>query len=217
MSAGPTPTIITPDKPATADELASLAKRMAALKQILAEPGVRAKYKIELVFSKARSLHGITPGMLSFWENGSKLHGGGDAKIYLCPGKYLGKSECWAPMPDMANSEGTIICTACGQRWRGEDAIGEMVFSLPMRKWAEVLYTYFRRFNMDTDIYCKFSYDDIRSVAKAQAKKQTWKGSQALERGRESRARLIYRLENIVKDLSNGADPETRFFAFLTA
>lgn len=194
-----------------------VAAKLSALGELLKSSNTDAKYKLEVVFGKARSLHGLTPGIISFWENGSKLHGGGDAKIYMCPGRHLKKSECEALLPDMANSSGTIACVSCGQIWKGEQVIGELLFNLPMRKWADVVYNFYRRLEYNCDVYLKYSKDDIRSVALEQSRKQTWKGSQLLNKARTSRAKSIYPQVNIIKDTAAGADLLTRFYSFLTA
>lgn len=217
MGASPVP-ILSEVPTALSDvEREEVRKRFETFKQIVSDGTVTAKYKLEIAFGKARSDSRPTPGMLSFWENGSKLHGGGDAKIYLCPGRRLGKNNCQAPIPDMANQEGTLVCKECGTIWSGDDAIGELLFNLPMRKWAEVLYHYFCVFENSCDLYLKHAPDDIRSVALEQSKRQTWRGSKLLDKSRVTRARVIYRLKAIVEDTANGADPRRRFFMFLTA
>lgn len=202
----------------TADQAAEVANRAAALRKLLEDKTVIAKYKIELMFGKARSNSVTpTPGMLSFWENGSKFHGGGDVKLYLCPGKRLKRSECSAVLQDSYNSGDGVVCPACGTIWKHELLIGEFLFNLPMQKWAQVLHTYFRHFEYNSDLYLKFAPTDIRSVTKMQAEKQTWDGSKKLASVRDKRAKAIYPLANIIKDLNAGADLEKRIFAFLTA
>lgn len=201
----------------TGRELEALDKRLTALSKVLRDEPIQAKYKVELAFGKARSNRSPTPGMLSFWENGSKLHGGGDAKLYLCPGRRLGKNDCESIMPDSANSEGTIVCSACGTVWPGDQVIGELLFNLPMRKWADVLTRFYYKLGQSVDFYLKYAPDDIRSVALNQAKKQTWRGTQALDRSRATRGKLIYRLSRLITDTANGATPESRLYMFLTA
>lgn len=201
----------------SADERAIVANKIAALQKLLKDDEVKAKYKLEVAFGKARSIWKLTPGVVTFWENGSKFHGGGDVKIYLCPGKHLGKSDCEALIPDMANSLGKLICTSCGQMWEGTDVIGEIFLNLPMKTWAEVLYGYYRKLDYTCDIYLKHAPDDIRSIAKAQQERQTFQGSELLDRTRAKRARHIYPLRNIIKDTSAGADLLARIYAFLVA
>ncbi len=192
-------------------------KQASAMAQQLADTSVKAKYKLEIMFAKSRSSQRPTPGMLSFWASGAKLHGGGDDKLYLCPGRTLKVSGCTAVLQANYNNSRGIICPACGSLWKHEDVIGELMFNLPMRKWAEVLYQYYRLFEYNADIYLKYAKDDIRTVSLAQKDKATWKGSQQLDAVREKRARQVYPLRNIIKDTSAGADLLSRLYAFLVA
>jgi len=202
----------------TEAEAAEVEKRAEVLRKLLAEPKLVAKYKLELVFGKARGpVDRPTPGMLSFWLNGSKFHGGGDEKLYLCPGRRLKLNDCEAIMPAFSNVSEGSICPECGTIWKSEQTIGEFLFNLPMRKWAEVLHRYFRKFEYKSDIYLKYAPLDIRSVTLAQAAKTTWDGSKKLAKARDKRAKSIYPLMHIVKDLSAGADLEKRLYAFLVA
>ncbi len=204
----------------SADEINSFVKKAAALKKLLDDDEkARAKYKLEVHFGKARRVHGVapTPGSLSFWANGAKFHGGGDEKLYLCHGKSLQRSTSTALIHDAYNSGAGAVCPACGTIWRQDDLIGELMFNLPMRKWADVLYTYYRLCEYNCDIYLKFAPSDIRSTALAQAQKATWAGTQALDNSRARRAKSLYPLRNIIKDISSGADLLGRFYAFLVA
>jgi hypothetical protein len=202
----------------TAEQAVEVAKRAEALKKVLADPKINAKYKIELVFGKARgAVDKPTPGMVSFWLNGSKFHGGGDEKLYLCPGRNLKKNDCEAIMPAFSNTADGSICPACGNIWKSESTIGEYMFNLPMRKWAEVLHRFFRIFEYHSDIYLKYAPLDIRSITRAQAEKTTWEGSKKLANTRDKRAKSIYPLRNIIKDINAGADLEKRLYAFLVS
>lgn len=201
----------------TGEEKERYAKQLTALGKLLEDKSVKAKFKLEIMFGKKRSMSQPTPGVLSFWGSGTKLHGGGDEKLYLCPGSRLGRNNCTALLLDRYNSAQGIVCPTCGTVWKHEEVIGELFFNLPMRKWAEVLFTYYRLCDYNADIYLKHARDDIRSVSLAQKDKQTWRGSQRLEGVRAKRARHIYPLRNIIKDTSAGADLLSRFYAFLVA
>ena len=174
-----------------------------------------AKYKIELFFGKARSMTKPTPGIISFWESGSKLHGGGDAKIYICPGKQLGINECNAIIPEVANVNALHFCSVCRRSWKGKEVIGEIVANLHMKGWAEALLYYYARLDHNADIYLKHAREDIRTVAMIEQAKQ--KGGEYLNRVRSKRALHIYPLNRIITDTSAGADLLGRFYAFLTA
>ena len=201
----------------TAEEAEQFMKRASALAKLLADKKVVAKYKIEIVLGKARSTSKPTPGAISFWANGSKFHGGGDDKLYLCPGRSLGLNECTELIQSSFNSSNGAVCPACGNIWKQDQLIGELMFVLPMSKWADVIYRYYRLCEYNCDIYLKYAPDDLRAVALAQAQHQTWRGSQRLDQTRTRRVRHIYPLRNIIKDTSAGADLLSRFYAFLTA
>lgn len=206
-----TPIVLTPE------DLAKFEKQRQALIKLLGEKKIIAKYKIEIMFGKARSTSKPTPGMMSFWANGSKFHGGGDEKLYLCPGASLKQNGCTALLQDSYNSSLGSVCPACGNVWTQPELIGEIFFNLTMQNWARVIYRYFHICEAHCDIYLKHAPDDIRTVALAQAERQTWRGSELLDKTRAKRARHIYPLKNIIKDTSAGADLLNRFHRFLVA
>lgn len=195
-------------------ELEAVQERMKLLDQLLTTTK-HAKYKIELLFTRARSVSRPTPGAISFWESGSKLHGGGDAKLYICPGKHFRRNECEGFIPDASNASNFLWCPSCGTRWQGEDVIGERLAVLTMKKWADVLIYFFTRLEHNADIYVKYAREDMRTVAMLEQAQQ--RGGEYLERVRGRRAKSIYALKNIIWDTSNGADLLGRFQAFLTA
>lgn len=224
----PTPVHLTPDQLEGAvrwteeslpvqlspEELEAVHERMKLLDELL-KTGTKAKYKIEILFTRSRSVHKPTPGAISFWESGSKLHGGGDAKLYICPSKSLGRGECEAFIPDTANSSSFLWCPKCGGRWEGKEVIGERLAVLPLKKWGEVVLYYFTRLENHADIYVKYARDDIRTKTMLEQARQ--RGGEVLEKVRNNRAKSIYPLKNIVWDTSNGADLLGRFQAFLLA
>jgi len=201
----------------TTEEAAIYAREKARLQHILSDPKVVAKYKLEIIFGRVRTARGLTPGAITFWANGTKFHGGGDDKLYLCPGRRKKKSDCEAVLQAAYNSAIGITCPACGVTWLNDDVIGEIFLNLDMRHWAQAVYNFFCRFECDCDLYLKHSPSDVRSIALAQSQRQTWVGSKNLEKARSSRARVIYPLRNIIKDTSAGADPLRRFYDFITA
>lgn len=197
----------------TEEDQHNLKLKMAALDKVLAEQQ-KAKYKLELFFGKARSMHQPVPGALSFWESGNKLHGGGDVKIYFCPGKRTKKSNCEAVIPFSFNAYGFLVCGSCKEVWKGEQVIGEVMGKHTMHQWAELLFLYFNRLEHNCDIYLKHSPNDIRSVAKLEQERN--RGGEILHKAR-NRALHVYPLKNIITDTSNGADLLARFYSFLTA
>lgn len=195
------------------EEKFELQKRMEAMDKLLADRK-KAKYKIELFFGKARSMRQAVPGAISFWESGTKFHGGGDAKVYFCPGKLLKKNECQSIIPFAFNAYNFMVCPTCKETWKAGQVIGEVFGRHMMKQWAELIYLYFRRLDHNCDIYLKHSPDDIRSVAAREQERQ--QGGELLHKARK-RALHIYPLANIIKDTAAGADLLGRFYAFLTS
>ena len=195
------------------EERHNLQVRMEAMDALLATQK-KAKYKIEVFLGKARSTHKPVPGAVTIWESGTQLHGGGDTKIYFCPGKESGKNDCNKAIPFAFNGYGHLVCPGCRTVWKGDEVIGEIMGRHSMRQWSDVLLKYFRRLDYNCDIYLKHSPTDIRSVASLEQQKQV--GGEYLRAAR-TRALHIYPLKNIIMDTAQGADPLNRFFSFLTA
>jgi len=199
------------------EERDALQKKMAAMDALFKEMG-RAKYKIELFWGSKFSVRQPSAGALSFWESGAAFHGGGDTKIYICPGRKRGVSDCAHMIPDAFNEQGKLVCPNCGQVWKGEEVIGEVFGRWTMRQWASKLFEYFKQLEMNADILVKYPPEDIRSASLQEVESARYGGEKlAKARGKRSRATHIYPLRNIIKDTSNGADLLGRFYAFLTA
>lgn len=197
----------------TEEEQNSLKKRMEALDKLLAEQK-KGKYKLELMFGRDYKTNSAYPGALSIWESGTKLHGGGDAKVYECPGKALKKNNCMGLIPDSSQGYGFLVCPECKTVWKGKDVIGETLARLTTQGWAEFLYRWWVRVGHNADLYVKRPRRDIRVDARAEQEKQ--RGGELLEKSRK-REVFIYPLKNIIIDVSAGADPVKRFRAFLSA
>lgn len=198
----------------TDDQKHELDQKMKLADKALKEQG-KAKYKVELMFVRARSTWKPTWGAISIWESGAKLHGGGDGAMYFCPGKKLGKNDCEMPIPSYSNAMGHMVCPHCGSVWDSKAPHNVHIGNYTMRTWAELLYKYYRVLGHDADLYLKHSPDDIRSIAAMEQERQL--GGDLLTRMRNSRALHIYPLANIIKDTAAGADILSRFYAFLTA
>lgn len=199
----------------------ALAQKMSALDKLLSDEQKKAKYKLEVFFTEERSLHKPFGGTVTWWESGTKLHGGGDSKMYVCdsndayPG-LVGKG-CGFLMPDSSSGISFLICPKCGALWKSEEVVGEVYYRLPIQKWAVVLLLWFRRLNHDADIRIKYSRDDIRTAAMLETERD--RGGELLYRVRskERRSVSVYPLMNIIKDTSAGADLHQRILAFLRA
>lgn len=199
----------------TEEEQKAIEARMRELDLILKAEKKPASYKLEVMFNDERSYHKAFGGVVTWWESGSKLHGGGDAKIYLCPGKELKGTQCEAFLFDSHNGMNFIVCPECGSLWKGEEVYGEVFYRLPIEKWADVLLSWFVRLGLDADIRIKYARDDIRTVAMREQEKQM--GGEILLEARSDKRRstAVYPLHNIIKDTSAGAGLRERILAFL--
>lgn len=199
----------------TEDEVAAAKKNMELLEKEASSKLV-ALYKLEVQFGSKHHIDGTpTYGMLTVWENGTKLHGGGDALLYACPSKHLKVGTCEAIIPDAVNGRSVVVCPECLVAWKNEQLIGQTYYRLPINIWADVVYSWFLRLNMNADIRVKYFYQDIRKAADAEQNKEM--RGEALERARSDSQRItrIYPLCNIVKDVTAGADTRNRILSFL--
>jgi len=196
------------------EEELSLKNRMAAMDKLLSDKGF-AKYKLEVMFERKRSTTAPTFGILSFWESGTKLHGGGDTRIYLCAGKASKRNDCEAFIPDASTGYGHLVCPQCRIVWKGPEVTGEIGARLSMQNWANLLYKYFIRMEGNADIYLKYPKHDIRALAAAEQEKQL--GGEELAKLRRDQQKCIYPLRNIIRDAAAGADTLAKFYAFLKA
>lgn len=196
------------------EEKRAVEQKKRALDKLLEEKNL-AKYKIEILFAPGFSTIKPAAGMMSFWESGSKLHGGGDTILHLCPGKDLKKNNCDAFIPDASHGYGYLACPSCGEVWNGDQVYGQVAFRLNMQNWAKVVLKYYMKLEMKADIYVKHHPKDIRNAAHQEQTRQ--RGGELLLDNRSNRKPRIYPLANIIKDTSAGADLEKRFLAFLRA
>jgi len=198
------------------EEKRAVEERIKVLAEILTRPP-QARYKLEVLFSKSRSLLNPFPGVITFWDNGNKMHGGGDSKLSMCPGKHVGKNDCEAFISDTASGNGFMVCMKCNSLWKSEQVIGEVIYKLPIQHWATVMTKWFIRMDMDADIRIKYARDDIRHAARLEQERQ--RGGDLLRQVRDEgrRTTAIYPVGNLVKDLNAGADVEARILAFLRA
>lgn len=204
-------------------EVRHLEDKIKALDKLLKEQ-VRAKYKLEIHFGKNRTSRGaIFAGAASFWLSGTKFHGGGDEKIYECPGQECGHfilphqiKPGWRK--DKNGKEymtSMSICGYCGEVWESSQTIGERFFKLTEQKWAFAILRLLQKLDMDADIYLKFSPTDIRYKTMMELARN--RGGEEIAKARKNRGLHIYPLPRIIKDLSNGSDLYGRIRAFLNA
>ena len=204
-------------------EVAAMKDRMAAVKQLLGSK-IRAKYKIELQFGKNRSAHNQTPfaGALVLHTSGTKLHGGGDEGLYMCPQAgctgvvgvdrmnethgYCSRCKMWYPRV-VADKNGNILPKM--------QLVNPKMFKLVPANWAHVVLNYFQALDHMADIYLKFHPSDIRVATRVAMARQS--GAEDLSAAKAARIPAIYPLANIIKDASSGSNLYKCFFGFLTA
>ena len=202
----------------TQEEAKAVATNLKALDDAFKSDEKRfAKYRIQLMFGAERSIHHPIKGVITWWRSNLAFHGGGDISIYMCPGKVRKVNSCDAFMLVDAHDGERIHCHSCGTTWRSDVCIGEHFAALPLDKWADVLASYFRKLESCADITLKYAPEDIRSVTRNDIERK--KHGEMIDslRVRRERARAIYRLPNILKDVSSGSPLEHRILSFLRA
>lgn len=195
----------------------------------------KAKYKIELHFSRHRSPNrgALSSAMVLIWESGKRYHGGGDQKMYWC-----GYDDCGKPISSDNFAYMHVVCPKCHKEMfldpksreahtqnmmeRGlspaslgkvKDVVGEKLVHLTPIDIATLLEKTWRQLDGDADIYIKFSPHDIRY----HKEKNAVEIAEQLRSVRTARRPLIYPLKNIIKDLGAGASLHARFVALLTS
>ena len=198
--------------PAVSDQ--ELAMWRDTLKLFGEKEEISARYKVEILFGARHTVRSLAYGSITAWENGAKLKGGGDILLYSCPGKYQGMNGCEAVLPSGHNAK-IVVCPSCLVAWKIRDLIGQTYYRLPLQKWAEVVYGWYRRLDMDADIHVKYHYDDIRVATGRELERD--RGGEVLWKARSSERRRprVYPLENIIKDVNAGADLQKRILSFL--
>lgn len=209
-----TPYELNPEEmgPLTLEDKESIGQQRAREDERKASEGL-AKFKIEILFDRGFSTIKPSAGIVSFWGNANKLHGGGDTIIHFCPGKKLGRSDCDHYIPDPAHGYGFLICPKCHEVWNGDDVDGQVAARLTSQKWAELIMSYYRKLDMMCDVVIKYHSSDIRSATLSK------NPGDALATVRSSKRRLrrIYTMSAIIQDTSAGADLYKRFLAFVRA
>ena len=171
---------------------------------------ISASYKIEIQFGKDRSMWKPFHGVMSLLLSGTKLNGGGDEKLYVCP-----RDDCKGIVFPDDRVGLSVVCRSCEMLWPERKLVGEIFLNLTAQNWAKALVTWFGRLEQKADIYLKYHPTDIRYQASIEQERQ--KGGELLNRARNKRGLHIYPLRNIIKDTESGADLEGRFFAFINS
>lgn len=198
------------------EEERAIAQRLKALDDAF-KKDVFAKYKIQLMFGSNRSRNNPIKGLITWWRSNLAFHGGGDISIYMCPGKKLGESDCDKFMLVEAHDGEIIHCHSCGTTWRSDVCIDAQYACLSLDKWADLLVFYFKEFESNADIVLKYAPDDIRSMTRKDIEGKKYGELLDSARVKRERARAVYPLRNIMKDVSTGASLRARIYSFLTA
>jgi hypothetical protein len=193
----------------------------------------RAKYKLEVLFGRRRTVAGLNPVIVTIWESGKRFHGGGDEKMYWC-----GYRACSMPIVVASFLADDVLCPSCKRRnfcdpqtkqahvdnlkKRLRDTkqvdktaviVGERLMNLPMSKLAKVLAQYWRGLGHGADLYLKYHRTDLRY----DTLHEDHKAPAILDKARNTREPGIYTLKAILKDTLSGKSVEDTFLAFLTA
>ena len=201
------------------EEQESLKKQMKAVDHFFRDGKVVAQYKIEVQFGKERSTWKPCAGAISLYLSGTKLNGGGDEKLYVCPRK-----ECPGIVPPFKRfvqqaKDGTttacVPCPECGTMWPENELVGEVLYRLTPNDWATVILKFFVRLDNNADIYVKYHPTDIRAQTMMEMARA--RGGEAINKARSNRGLHIYPLKNIIKDTGTGAQLYDRILAFIKA
>lgn len=203
----------------SADEEIAIRKRMEALDKLLREDKIKAKYKIEVQFGKGRSTWKHFAGAMTVYVSGTKLHGGGDEKLYWCP-----REDCGGIVPPIqrfveetkdGRSIARVPCPHCQVMWDENVLIGERLFRLSPRDWATTILRTFIMLDHNADVYVKYHPTDIRYQTEMEMARK--RGGEEVNKARKNRGLHIYPLRNIIRDTSNGAVLYDRILAFIKA
>lgn len=177
---------------------------------IMGYDGIKAGYKIEIMFGPKRTPQGPNNIALQIWESGKRLDGDADDRMYWCRDVEAGSTlGCGKPIPSGAIRGGVAICPNCQYAIRADKLTGEQFHRITTQNLALKIEQLFHDLKDNADIYCKYDQSDIRYQAVLREK--------GFEKARHLRGLFIYPLKNILKDTASGATLVTRFRAFLSA
>jgi hypothetical protein len=194
----------------SADEQHAVKEKMKAIDELFGGKQLTAKFKVEVQFGKGRSIWKPFPGVISVFLSGSRMHGGGDDKLYLCP-----RLDCGEIIYPHERVGSKLMCKTCGKMWKQDDVVGELLYFLAPPKWATVIHRMFVKLDHHADIYVKYHPTDIRYQTQMEMARA--RGGEHINKARAARGLHIYPLKNIIKDTSNGAQLYDRILAFIKA
>jgi hypothetical protein len=211
------------------------ANEPSLLKTLTGKDSTKASYKLEIHFGPDRTSlsHKLMAAVVTIWESGRRLHGGGDEKMYWC-----GYPDCGKPFSTDNFAHMHAVCPKCrrelhldpvsrqeqldyvnleGLPVNGLDRIpivvGEKLLKQTPPNVAKFLAKTWYALDCDADIYLKFHPKDIRFD-------KTNFGHEVIDKMKGVRAKrepVIYSLSRILADTAAGGDVEKRILAMITA
>ncbi len=196
---------------------------------------LKAQYKLEIHFGPDRSSlhHKLMAALVTIWESGKRLHGGGDEKMYWC-----GYDDCGKPFSTDYFGYMHAVCPKCqrelhldpqsrqdhldylareGLQPNGMDklpiVVGEKLMKQTPPNIAGFLTKAWHDLDGDADIYLKFHPKDMRFDKKNF-------GHEVIDRistARTKREPVIYTMSRILADTSAGKDLKSCILAMITA
>jgi hypothetical protein len=189
------------------------AKISALLKQLDPRESA-AQFKLEVFFRAGARRNVPVRGILSIFTNGGYLGGGGDASLYICP-QQLESGPCLSPIDVQLMSGKEAVCVRCRRVSLRKDLAGQLIFDVPMQRWAGILVRMFHALDCNADLSICIERHSIRKAKELELTTQA--GGQAYAKVVAAREWITYPLANIIKDTSSGQGLETAFRAFLEA
>lgn len=191
----------------------SLQKEFAPDKEtalVMGYGGIRAGYKIEIMFGPKRTPQGPNTVCIHIWESGKRLDGDADDRMYWCRDVAMDSTlGCGKPIPSGAIHNGVAICPSCQMAIRADRLTGEQIHRITTQNLARKIEAIFHDLKDNADIYAKYSPEDIRYRAVLREK--------GFEKARYLRGLFIYPLKHIIKDCTAGSTLSSRLRAFLSA
>ncbi len=192
--------------------------RLDAFMKGMSTETIKAKYKLEVVFTE-RSIFKPFFGMVSAFTNGGFAHGGGDEAIYFCPVLVERDGQtrtCSEPLDLRWLGKEIAICPKCKNTPSPKDLVGQIGYKATITDWGKIIARIWSALDGDADIRMGvFSSGSIRGRTEDILNKVSHSAGDKLDMTRGKREWACYPLRNIIKDTSAGADLEKRISAFL--
>ena len=190
-------------------------RRVLSLEMALTPPE-RAKYELSLCILDS---HSMAPAMGSVEVFTAATNGFSESwhqtKLYWCPGRRLGVNDCERLLIPDSNFSVNHTCPCCGNTWKAEVMMGEIIARLPRQKWAQMLAQQVESLGRFVDIRAKVFTEGAR-VATYEDLSRKGDGSR-VEKVRRLAKRVYYPYRNLIRDLNNGSTLESRMVFLLNA